>query len=62
MTLLEPGLAEEIRQSVAQGMAAQLAFTQTLVRFPSVRGQEHTAQDFVFQAMKQRGLAMDRWT
>ena len=62
MTSLEPGLAEEIRQSVAQGMAAQLAFTQTLVRFPSVRGQEHTAQDFVFQAMKQRGLAMDRWT
>jgi len=54
-------LAERIRQSVAEGMAQQLEFTQELVRKPSVRGQEHTAQDFVFNALRSRGYAMDRW-
>lgn len=47
--------------SVHTNMRQQLEFTQKLVRFPSVRGQEHTAQDFLFQEMKSRGLAMDRW-
>jgi acetylornithine deacetylase len=31
------------------------------VKFPSVRGAEHTAQDFVAAAMRERGLAVDRW-
>ena len=54
-------LADSIRKSVAEGMAQQLEFTQELVRKPSVRGQEHTAQDFVFNALRARGYAMDRW-
>jgi len=51
----------DIINAVKANMAAQLAFTQDLVRHPSTRGQEHTAQDFLFQTLKQRGLAMDRW-
>jgi acetylornithine deacetylase len=58
---LDPALVSKITESVKQGLAEQLAFTQELVRCPSVRGQEHTAQDLLFQAMKSRGLAMDRW-
>ena len=54
-------LEEQIIRSVKNNLAKQLNFTQDLVRFPSVRGQEHTAQDFLFQQMKQRGYAMDRW-
>ncbi len=58
---LKPELAEQIVSAVHAGLAEQVDFLQTLVRFPSVRGQEHTAQDFLFQAMRSRGLAMDRW-
>lgn len=58
---IEDGLAERISQAVDQGFDDQIAFTQELVRRPSVRGQEQTAQDLMFQAMKERGLAMDRW-
>ncbi|MGE0210707.1 MAG: ArgE/DapE family deacylase [Parvibaculaceae bacterium] len=54
-------LASEILAAVDENFDAQVAFTQELVRFPSLRGQEHTAQDFLFRAMKERGLAMDRW-
>lgn len=58
---LDEALAEQIRGAVKEGMKDQIAFTEELVRKPSVRGQEHTAQDFLFTEMKQRGLAMDRW-
>lgn len=58
---LDASLTQEITQAVADGMTDQIAFTQDLVRFPSVRGQEHTAQDFLFKEMKKRGLSMDRW-
>lgn len=58
---IDPDLAAKIRQSVSDGMSEQIEFTQELVRKPSVRGQEHTAQDFVFQQLKSRGYAMDRW-
>src|SRR3546814_2476792 len=50
-----------ILQAVDAHFDAQLAFTQDLVRFPSLREQEHTAQDFLYEAMRQRGFAMDRW-
>lgn len=33
-----------------------------LVRFPSVRGEEHAIQDFVFRTLRERGFAMDRFT
>lgn len=54
-------LASEILAAVDEKFDAQVAFTQELIRFPSLRGQEHTAQDFLFRAMRERGLAMDRW-
>jgi acetylornithine deacetylase len=58
---LDSSLENEIITAVHDNMHQQIAFTQDLVRFPSVRGQEHTAQDFLYQEMKNRGLTMDRW-
>lgn len=58
---LDPALADEILAAVDAGFDGQLAFTRELVRFPSLRGQENTAQDFLFDSLKARGLAMDRW-
>jgi acetylornithine deacetylase len=55
-------LRARIAASVAEGFAEQVAFTQALVRFASVRGQEHAIQDFVFRALRERGFAMDRFT
>lgn len=59
--MLDQTLSQEILAAVDEAFAAQVAFTQDLVRFPSLRGQEHTAQDFLFEAMRARDLAMDRW-
>lgn len=58
---LDSNLTQKILASVEAGFDKQVAFTQDLVRFPSVRGQEHTCQDFLYDAMRDRGLAMDRW-
>jgi len=60
--MLDEKLAADILAAVAEGFEDQVAFTRELVRFPSLRGQEHTAQDFVFRALGERGLAMDRWS
>ncbi|MGF1525574.1 MAG: ArgE/DapE family deacylase [Candidatus Competibacterales bacterium] len=51
-----------ILDQVEAGFAHQVAFTQQLIRFPSLRGQEHTIQDFLYGALAARGLTMDRWT
>ena len=58
---LDDALSEAILKSVDEGFEAQLATTAELVRHPSLRGQEHTAQDFVFRQLSGRGYAMDRW-
>ena len=58
---LDDALRERIIAAVDEGFAAQLALTQDLVRLPSLRGQEHTAQDRVFRELQRRGYAMDRW-
>jgi acetylornithine deacetylase len=58
---LDPDLAQRILQSVEDGFAEQLAFTMELVRYPSLRGQEHTAQELLYHALARRGLAMDRF-
>jgi acetylornithine deacetylase len=58
---LDPALRDRILASVEEGFAEQVAFTQEMVRFGSLRGQEHTVQDFVFRALKQRGFTMDRF-
>ncbi len=59
--MLDEKLAEEILAAVDAGFHKQIAFTQDLVRFPSLRGQEHTAQDWIFEKLEDRGLEMDRW-
>lgn len=58
-----PATADErsILEAVDQGFDSQIRFTQDLVRFASVRGEEATVQDYVFAALNARGLAMDRW-
>lgn len=57
LTDLERG----ILAAVDRRFEAQLHFTEDLMRFPSVRGAEATIQDFVFSALRERGLALDRW-
>jgi len=59
--MLDPTLASEILAAVDDGFEAQLALTRRLVRFPSVRGAEQTAQDCVAGLMRERGWSVDRW-
>ena len=54
-------IRSRILKSVEDGFAEQVAFTQDLVRFPSTRGNEQTVQDYMFRAMRQRGLTMERF-
>ena len=58
---LDSQLTMDILAAVEAAFEKQVAFTEELIRFPSLRGQEHTAQDFLFSELKARGLAMDRW-
>lgn len=48
-------------KAVDQGFQETVDMTAELVKFPSVRGAEHTAQDFLAREMNHRGLAVDRW-
>jgi acetylornithine deacetylase len=58
---LDPALAARLEASVEAGFDEQIAFTKTLIRFPSQRGAEHAVQDFLFREMRRRGLVMDRF-
>ena len=58
---LDPSLRDRIAASVEAGFIEQIAFTQELVRFRSLRGEEHAIQDFVFRSLRERGYAMDRF-
>lgn len=58
---LDPGAEAAILAAVDANFDAQIRLTQDLVRAPSVRGQEHTAQDVMEAAMAARGLDVDRW-
>ncbi|WP_417513891.1 ArgE/DapE family deacylase [Minwuia sp.] len=60
--MIDDGLKQRIFDEVDKGFDDQIAFTQDLVRYPSQRGQEHTAQDFLYKAFAERDLAMDRWS
>jgi len=60
--MLDDKLKQRILDEVDAGFDDQVAFTQDLVRYPSQRGQEHTAQDFLYKAFADRDLAMDRWS
>jgi acetylornithine deacetylase len=58
---LDPELRDRIIQSVADGFNDQIAFTQKLVRMPSLRGREHSIQDLLFRELRSRGFTMDRF-
>jgi len=58
---LDHALRDRVLAAVEAGFDEQIGFTRELVRFASLRGQEHTIQDFIFRAMRQRGFAMDRF-
>ncbi|MCK6450701.1 MAG: ArgE/DapE family deacylase [Alphaproteobacteria bacterium] len=59
--MLDKELAARLMKAVDQGFDEQVAATAELVKFPSLRGAEHTAQDFVAAEMRRRGLLVDRW-
>ena len=58
---LDPGLEAEIIAAVDAGFDGQVAFTRDLIRHPSTRGHEHTAQEMVHDALRRRGYAVERW-
>ena len=60
--MIEKELSERINIEVDKLFDDQIRFTQKLTRFPSLRGQEHTAQDFLFDELTKRDYALDRWT
>ena len=55
--MLDKDIAATITAAVDAGFEAQIRFTQDMVRCPSVRGQEHTVQDLMADAMARRGLS-----
>ncbi len=59
---MDAQLVAEIMDAVDRGFDEQVDFISELVRFPSTRGQEHTAQDFMARELGDRGFAVDRWT
>ncbi len=61
MMSLDPHIRDRILAAVDEAFDAQIAFTQDLVRHPSLRTREGGAQQLLFEAMEQRGLEMDRW-
>jgi acetylornithine deacetylase len=54
-------LSGRIRDAVDAAFDDQVQFTAELVRHPSLRGAEQTAQDFIAGALRARGYAVDRW-
>ncbi len=59
---LTPDLTRKILRAVDSGFEKQLGFTMEMMRHPSLRGQEHTAQACFYDALSSRGYEMDRWT
>lgn len=59
--MLSTDIAKDIQNAVDRRFEEQVDFTAELVGFPSTRGNEATAQDFMAAAFAQRGLAVDRW-
>jgi len=61
MTLLDSETQTAIMKAVDDGFDEQIDFTSELVKFPSVRGAEQTAQDFMARELGARGYGVDRW-
>ena len=60
--MLTPALAERLLHAVDAGFDEQLRVTADLVRCPSVRGAEASAQDLIARELAARGYAVERWT
>jgi acetylornithine deacetylase len=58
---MEEDLRNRIRASVDQAFDEQVDFLADLVRFPSTRGNEAPAQDFMARTFQERGYGVDRW-
>ncbi|MBT5264699.1 MAG: ArgE/DapE family deacylase [Rhodospirillaceae bacterium] len=54
-------LTAKILEAVDANFDAQIKFTQELVRRPSIRGQEATAQDLMAEAFAEHGYEVDRF-
>ena len=59
--MLDRNLATKIQHAVDTQFDEQIAFTGELVKFPSVRDAEQTAQDFTAKSLRDRGYAVDIW-
>lgn len=59
--MLKNEVVSALLAAVDEGFEDQVALTAELVRFPSTRGNEHTAQDFMAEQMRRRGLSVDRF-
>jgi acetylornithine deacetylase len=55
-------LLARLQSAVEEGWPRQLAWLQTLVRFPSLRGQEAPCQDWIAREFAARGWSVDRYT
>jgi len=58
---LSPTQQQEILSVVEAGFARQVDFLCELTGFPSTRGEESAAQQFMADAFAARGLQIDRW-
>ncbi|HVJ31933.1 MAG TPA: ArgE/DapE family deacylase [Terriglobia bacterium] len=58
---LEPTLVQRIVAAVDAGFERQCALTEEAIRFPSLRGQEAPAQDFMAEQYRRRGFDVDQW-
>jgi len=58
---MDETLSKDIIAAVDAGFDAQVKLTADLTAFPSLRGAEATAQDFMAEQYRRRGLAVDRW-
>ena len=59
--MLDEEITTTIMKAVDTGFEDQIDLTAELVRFPSMRGHEQTAQDFIAKEMRRGGLAIDRF-
>lgn len=58
---LSADLTASILASVEDNFSRQVHYSQELIRFASLRGQEHAIQDFVFRTWKSHGYVMERF-
>jgi acetylornithine deacetylase len=60
--MADAALIRKLEDAVEANWEKQVAWLQTLVRFPSVRGKEGPCQDWLAREMAGRGWSVDRYT